>query len=544
MVEFSEAMILTDADGDKIAEELLLVRGFCFPLKKNPNKFLPDVKEFCSTRPVGSTAVFKFNPATQRMDEISPKYSNIDSANMKQPQCCPHGTAQPQKFHCAAISIAAGHFDGDGITDHIFLYSRKMDFFFSTDRPKGELPIEKKYVGLTIDLPDSCTEALSIRLVDVNKSGKQDIVIGCSNLGTFLIYSQRKKKHQWYLRENCHGNGSLGDISRFESFSVTEDDLNDACANKDKHMYIDELCQEYKSDELLNPSVQGFTLADINNDGFMDAVVGSRVGYQKFFLYEPSPVTRNHKHISFRLVGDGKDVNRYGIGASLVLYTKDNKTQKTQKQYREISSYQHVTEKYGHQDEKIVFGLGRNYSPIRLVTIWPNGERQTLWLAEFDFTMPLYPMIDVNYSRRNTYFRIRNKAQTEIGGKNLCLSNAGGLSDRSSKVQVVDCDDDDLDGATYFMFNYWGMLESFSEPGLCLIHRDNNSIFLNDCVGLPRSRNNSWHQTQHGFLRWSGSKKVLGLLNGVIGELPFLRTMDMTNEKRQWFLDHGVPPEK
>ncbi len=59
MAEFSEAMILTDADGDSIAEELLMFRGYCFPRRSNPDAdktwgpFSQEAKDFCSTRPVG-----------------------------------------------------------------------------------------------------------------------------------------------------------------------------------------------------------------------------------------------------------------------------------------------------------------------------------------------------------------------------------------------------------------------------------------------------------------------------------------------------------
>ena len=153
MIEFTDAMILTDADGDSIAEELMVIRGFCFPERKDPNHderfgpFPDETKDFCSTRPVGSTAVYKFNNVTQQMEEISPKYVNIDSAASMRPGCCPHRIPRGYMNSCVATSIAAGDIDRDGRTDHIVLYSQRMEFFFSSDRPVGELPIEKKYVG-------------------------------------------------------------------------------------------------------------------------------------------------------------------------------------------------------------------------------------------------------------------------------------------------------------------------------------------------------------------------------------------------------------
>lgn len=177
MSEFASTMILTDVDGDGIAQEILISRDFCFPKRPNPDydeKFGPfteEVKTFCSTRPVGSVAVYKFNESENSMEEISEKYRNIRSNRLSQPPCCPldaFGYSQD----CSAKSIGTGDFDKDLRTDHVFLYLTKLIFYFSSDRPIGTFPNRNEYIGLEIQLPRYC-KASGFRIIDIDNSGTQ-----------------------------------------------------------------------------------------------------------------------------------------------------------------------------------------------------------------------------------------------------------------------------------------------------------------------------------------------------------------------------------
>ena len=543
MIEFSDVMILTDADGDSIAEEIMVMRNFCFPERDNPfndkdfGPFPDEIKEFCSTRPVGSTAVYKFNTTTQQMEEISPKYTNIGFKRPMQPECCPHGTNHGYANSCAPASITSGDFDGDERTDHILLYARRMEFFFSSDRPIGVLPIEKKYVGLTINLPPTCTMAYSIRLVDINKTGKQDIIVMCENIGTFLIYSRKNdEKDSWALRKDCNDNGSLGDIV-FSSFNVTLEDFKDSCKNRDRFRYFNDLCESYESGEYRNPQHRGLTLADINNDGFTDMVVGSRIGYQKIFFYEPNSLTSRNRHISFRLIGDGKDVNLYGIGATMVILTKNPNSDKIKRQFREISSYQHITEKRGHQDEKIIFGLWKRNHPTKLLINWPNRAKQMVWLGEHDYATSIYPAIDVHYHNHTKFFRIRSKEVSD-SGRQLCLKKTRGGGSKMKFLKLAECAaEGNPERKEHFSFNNWGMLKSRSNPSFCAtLIKKSGAVRLTPCR-KGTSKRNSWHETKDGFLRWSGSSKVMGVNRAAAGAIPRLLDMDMEVETQKWILE-------
>ena len=68
MQEYTRAMLLTDVDGDGLAQELMIQRGFCYPQRDGPDYDHPDygpfsdeVKKFCSSRPVGTTAIYKYD---------------------------------------------------------------------------------------------------------------------------------------------------------------------------------------------------------------------------------------------------------------------------------------------------------------------------------------------------------------------------------------------------------------------------------------------------------------------------------------------------
>ncbi len=546
MAEFSEAMILTDADGDSIAEEMLMYRGYCFPRRKDPDAdetwgpFSKEAKDFCSTRPIGSTVVYKFNHSTQQMEEMSPKYFNVSSKSSMQPECCEHGTTESYESGCSAVSIASADFDGDEIADHVVLYARKMVFYFSSDRPKGELPIQQKYVGLTIELPRMCTSGSSLQLFDMDNSGKLDIIVMCSNAATFLIYSQGESKDSWKLHEDCHGNGSLGDIV-VSSYEITQHDIDAACDNMKQETRVavkkkmKEVCNNAEEGKLKVPKQNGVTFADINNDGFVDAVVGTKYGYQKWFIYQPSPESSGNRHISFKLVGDGKNVNIYGIGTTLILHSLNTSTLEKSTQFREISSYQHISDKGGHKDEKITFGLGKELTPVKVVAKWPNGVEQTLWLSHFDPEAPvkMYPAIDINYPDIHRHFKLRNK-KYGVAGDQLCLfSNMYGSFEKKA-VTLEKCTEV-KEG--HFTFNEDGMIKSSLYPGYCLSDQDeDNFVYLRKCEDAV-NRNISWHLTKDGFIRLSGSNMVL---YGVEGQKPILIEMNNMKKEQKWILDEAV----
>ena len=402
MMEFANTMIVTDADGDGFANEIMINRGFCFPQRRGPGvdprypslgKF-EGMEEFCASRPVGTTAIYKFNDKTQKMEEISPIYTNVGSNEDYQPPCCGHDLFDGEN-ECSALSIAAVDIDNDKIADHVLLYSQKLVFYFSSDRQVGELPIEKKYEGLVLELPEFCGMGESVRIVDLNNDGDVNIIVLCRNPGTMAIYGRGANRKDWVLQDRCNGNGSLGQMNEKSLMIPDMDELfpkTENC-NSIKQKHLKKMCKKYKDKTLeIKRITTGLTLADINNDGFTDAVVSNNFGYLRFFHNIPSEASRDNKFIAFKLVGDGVKNNVHGIGATLILRSR-NSNREVKTQFREVSFYQHTSDKKGYQDERIIFGLGKEHTVDRLTVKWSNGKIQAVNLDHWKFSSSMVPII-------------------------------------------------------------------------------------------------------------------------------------------------------
>ena len=123
-----------------------------------------------------------------------------------------------------------------------------------------------------------------------------------------------------------------------------------------------------------NVETKGISVVDINNDGFMDIVVSYGFGYTRFYHNVPSLRSRNNRYISILLKGAKGVTNEYGIGSTITLYSKEN-NMSVSRQFKEVSSHLHSSDKYGNNDPRIMFGLGRR-SPTWIIVRWPNGDIQ------------------------------------------------------------------------------------------------------------------------------------------------------------------------
>lgn len=221
------------------------------------------------------------------------------------------------------------------------------------------------------------------------------------------------------------------------SYELTDADVLDACARSDDRLErkMGDICDTYtnKGGKKMTPITMGMTLADVNNDGLTDAIIAGSIGYQKVFL-NTSPGhqedSNGNRFVSSRLEDDGIEVNKYGIGVTLRLFTTSVQDRNQRKiQFREISSYQHYSDTVSSIDEKVTFGLGENWEPMKLEAVWPNGRKQILFLKGFDlsssvsYSSSMEEPIQVRYPpKNNQYFRIQNlKSQESSGAEKLCL---------------------------------------------------------------------------------------------------------------------------
>jgi len=119
---------------------------------------------------------------------------------------------------------------------------------------------------------------------------------------------------------------------------------------------------------------------DYNSDGFMDVIISS---IEAPYLYQltnifPSPCSAPN-YLAIALQADGNTVNKYGIGSSISLEVSHRKTGKVEEFFKTVSSYSHATSRLGGaSDYRIVFGLGSDYIPIRLIVKWPDGKETSI----------------------------------------------------------------------------------------------------------------------------------------------------------------------
>jgi hypothetical protein len=109
-------------------------------------------------------------------------------------------------------------------------------------------------------------------------------------------------------------------------------------------------------------------MADFDNDGDLDALITHQFAGVDV-LRNTSQETKQKNWIGFHLIGDGREVNRDAVGATLTLRC-GSLTQR-----RDVS----LTSGFSAQsDRRLHFGLDDRNEPIEVEILWPNGKKQTI----------------------------------------------------------------------------------------------------------------------------------------------------------------------
>ena len=256
------------------------------------------------------------------------------------------------------------------------LFLDKIVFYYSSDRTTGELPLYNEELvghGGSSEMKVPCSQnAFALRAADIDNNGRLDLIIACSTPGEVYVLGLQEPK-LWTIDKNW----KLGDIQREEGWKPEQRDIALACNGSqvvDGYSdYWEEVCAESRPPE---PKMFGFQLVDLNNDGFLDAVMSSHVGYQRFFFNRPE-AAKGNRFIRFELKSTVS--NAYSIGTTLIF-----KASGLEPQLREISSFGYGNARSGGVDDRIVFGLGENAEPVSLTVRWPSMTIQTIALSNVD----------------------------------------------------------------------------------------------------------------------------------------------------------------
>jgi len=377
MREFFRTAILTDADGDGQAAELVVQRAQCYPKRQGPGiaprntrhgPYPEDYKRFCYTRPRLSTAIYKYNEELEKMDLISPVYTRT---TLEEDELLPLGAFNME--HVATSSVT-GDFDGDNKADLVVLYNDKFVIHYSTKRTIGELPLSGTGGEVEYNVGRKC-EPKAIRLLDLDLDGRLEMVLVCQTAGEFMMFKRTETLYDW-KEVQCDGLPMFNVTN--DDFQPTKDDIFEVCSADVITPGFEYHCPSYYVGQpsRKRPS-EGATFVDMNNDGYLDLVLSTKGGNLKFLhRIPPNPP---HNFIVFELKGTTS--NHYGIGAT-VIFTAES----TPDQFREVSTWSHAADKYGYIENRLIFGLGSAGVPETLIVRWPSGVNQVLEVSDMNWT--------------------------------------------------------------------------------------------------------------------------------------------------------------
>lgn len=391
--EFAHNMVLTDVDGDGMARELV-VPSSC---QSRTEPSAPPQNDVCERSPRGSMSVYRLSPENLLVRE----------------------TMEPRPpTHDYIRTISSGDFDFDGLADIATLWGRDVLFHLSSARQQRchNVTEENEHLKCLLTLGpadaslhlETCgiSGAVSIRFADFNLDGRLDMLAVCKDPGLHSIYEQMPDG-EWREMQTPRGKPmEFGALNALDLMLGGDDFCKDVpvakksgglpnnclarfspeeCANvRYRHQWL--ICNlRHKFPHTPNATALGATVADIDNDGFVDVIVGYRLG--AMLMLRNTLAGPRTKFLAVRLDKSAGAPMAVGAIVKLTASRMGPHLNETTTQVRVLSSLSHETDAEGGNEDRLIFGLGRRGRPKTLSVMWPHcceetvimGRKANLW---------------------------------------------------------------------------------------------------------------------------------------------------------------------
>lgn len=347
---YSSKALLVDADGDGLASEMVALALQCeerslkatAPTKMMSQYALGETpEEFCQHHPpAGSLMVFQLTSA-------GGAYAHVLQF-------------EPFRGLADAARMASEDVDGDGLADLIVLSRGLVHGFLSTTVKKGELLLTTPLQQLTTWQNDFYP--VDFAMADFDLDGVLDLfVVGKEPGEARLMQNDGSGKFKCCLHTVY---GTEVDWPMLPAFHPQEAEL--------RLRSNDPLKQ-------IRAASRGLTLVDWNNDGYMDVFLAHAKQPCTMLQNQAAEFVR-HPPRYIAIVLEGLVSNKEGIGASAVLYSYVPGTNETATQLRTVGASQRAG---GHDERRMIFGMGEFAQFSKVVVTWPSGFRQSVGHGDF-----------------------------------------------------------------------------------------------------------------------------------------------------------------
>lgn len=372
--EYSHSAIVTDADKDGKAEELMIFRYSCMDatdVSKLEVTLTKERRKFCTSRKASTFAIYKWDKKGKRMKQISKKLNtpNLSFQNYwnSEVRYIPYGL------------YPLGDTDGDTFPDYAVMQreggkkNAQIWIILSKKRPADALPELK---GTATFVVKQC-EGRALRVGDYNGDTKMDFLLICNKPGTHVLFLQGENG-------KFQKSKNVGDLTKGKCRPVEKrwcdnnQEIKTGQDHQSKRMCA-ELFEGKKNDFGSTPTdkncpatVEGASVVDANHDGFPDIVLATRRGFLETYINEMA--TKSHKFLKVKLEGNAI---AYAIGATLKLEYKEKGVRT---QFQEVNRVGNAPDGLGGQDDLITFLFDSKIAtPKKLTVQWPSGGK-----SEFD----------------------------------------------------------------------------------------------------------------------------------------------------------------